>query len=54
MKTLMFYETAPDKLPEAMDKRLKATSKVTVKVTSGKSTGSIRARAGRKAAITLG
>ena len=37
-----------------VDKRLKATSKVTVKVTSGKSTGSIRARAGRKAAITLG
>ena len=45
------HEHGPRDTP--VDKRLKATSKVTVKVTSGKTTGSIRARAGRKAAITL-
>ena len=36
-----------------VDARLKATSKVTVKVTSGKTAGSVKARAGRRASITL-
>ena len=36
-----------------VDRRLTASSKVTVKVTSGKTSGAVKARAGRKASITL-
>ena len=36
-----------------VDRRLKATSKIAVKVTSGKTAGTVKARAGRRASVTM-